>query len=180
MKNSIRSHALCIASIALAAIAAISGIGQQPDQRNRNVSAACLRDLGTANETRYRAVRIIDDRATGHSWLLVKQLDRPGTPAVLLQIADDQSCSKIFPAESEGRFPIAHQFLPRLVIRPGDSVILSEDSLVADARLEAIAIEPAVAGQSLTVRLKLGGHLLRAVAIAPGSALMVQGREVRR
>ena len=180
MEKLIRSRALYIASIALAAIPAISGTGEQPDGMNHNVSAACLRDLGIGDETRYRAVRIIDDQATGRRWLLVKQLDRPEAPGLLLQIADDQSCSKLLPAGTEGRFPIAHQVLPLQVIRPGDSVILSEDSPVADARLEAIAIEPAAAGQSLTVRLKLGGHLLRAVAIAPGSALLVREREVRR
>jgi hypothetical protein len=155
-------------------------MGEQPDRVNHHVLAACLRDLGTTEQTRYRAVRIIDDQATGHRWLLVKQLDRPEAPALLLQIADAPSCSKLLPAESEGRFSIAHQVFPRQIIRPGDSVILSEDSPVAEARLEAVAIQPAAAGQSLTVRLKLGGHLLRAVAIAPGRALLVQGREVQR
>ncbi len=80
----------------------------------------------------------------------------------------------------EWRSPTANQKLSLPVIRPGDSVILSEDSPVSHALLEAIALQSAATGQVLTVRLKLGGHLLRAIATAPGCALLAEGDEVQR
>ncbi len=180
MKNSSWPRAL-FASIALLAPPALAGIGEQPDRANHNVSIACLEAFETTYGTRYRVVRIIDDHGTGRRWLLVQQFDRLDAPALLVEIPNNHSCAGILHEDSEWRRPTAHQILPLPVIRPGDSVILSEDSPVSHTRLEAIALERAATDQTLTVRLKLGGHLLRAVATAPGRAtLLVERNEVRR
>ncbi len=181
MKKPSWPRALFFASVALLANPTLSGMGEQADPGNHGVSVACLKDFETAYGRQYRAVRIIDDHGTGRRWLLVLQLDRPEAPALLLQMPDNHSCSKLPVAGFERRPPPSHQNLPLPVIQPGDSVILSENSPVSDARLEAIALERATAGQALTLRLKLGGHLLRAVATAPGSAVLLAERnEVRR
>jgi hypothetical protein len=178
MKKSSWSRTLSIACIPLLAASAFSAITEQPDPAHPSV-AACLKDLETAFGMRYRALRIIDDQGTGRRWLLVRQFDRPEAPALLLQMSLNQSCSQLLIADSAWRSPTAHQKLSLPIIRPGDSVILSEDSEISDARLEAIALQPAATGQVLMVRLKLGGHLLRAVATAPGSALIADRNEVR-
>jgi hypothetical protein len=181
MRSLTWQRAISLASIALLTPQAFSETSKRPALANHTVSVACLKDFETAYGTRYRAVRIIDDHGTGRRWLLVLQLDRPEAPALLLQMPDNHSCSKLPVAGFERRPPTSHQNLPLPVIQPGDSVILSENSPVSDARLEAIALERATAGQALTLRLKLGGHLLRAVATAPGSAVLLAERnEVRR
>jgi hypothetical protein len=181
MKNPSWPRALFVASIALSASPALSGMGEQTDSGNRGVSVVCLKDFETAYGTRYRAVRIIDDHGTGRRWLLVLQFDQPEAPALLLQMPDSHSCSKLPVADVERQHPTSHQNVPLPVIRPGDSVILSENSPVSDAQLEAIALERAATGQALTVRLKLGGHLLRAIATASGRAtLLAERNEVRR
>lgn len=179
MKKSSWPRTLSFACIPLLAASAFSAITQQPDPAHPSV-AVCLRDFETAFGMRYRAVRIIDDQGTGRRWLLVWQFDRPEAPALLLQMPDSHSCSKFLFADFEWRSPTAHQKLSLPIIRPGDSVILSEDSPISHARLEAVALQSAATGQVLTVRLKLGGHLLRAIATAPGCALLADRNEVRR
>jgi hypothetical protein len=182
MKNSSWLRALSIACVALLVHPARSGIGEEPGPANHRVSLVCLKDFETTYGTRYRAVRIIDDPCTGHRWLLVRQFDRPEAPALLVQMPDNHSCSKLPVEDSEGRSPAtANRMLARRVIHPGDFVILSEDTPVSDARLEATALQPAATGQALTVRLKFGGHLLRAVATGPGHAtVLVGGNEAHR
>jgi hypothetical protein len=181
MKSLTWQRAISLASIALLTPLAFSETSKRPALANHTVSVACLKDFETAYGTLYRAVRIIDDPGTGRRWLRVLQFDRPEAPALLLQMPEKQSCSKVSVADVERRPPTSHQNLPLPVIRPGDSVILSENSRVSDAQLEAIALERATAGEALTVRLKLGGHLLRAVATAPGRAtLLAERNEVRR
>jgi hypothetical protein len=181
MKNSIWSRTLSIASIALLVFSVLSCRGEQKDLANQKSPAACLKDFETAYGTRYRALQIMNDPGTGRRWLLVEQLDRPEAPALLMLMPDNHACSKLPIADSEWRYPSAHRALPVPVISPGDSIILSEASPVSDGRLEAIALERAATGQELTVRLKLGGHLLRAVAIGSGRATLLAHRnEVRR
>jgi hypothetical protein len=53
-------------------------------------------------------------------------------------------------------------------------VVVEEHGAVVEAYLEATALEPALKGLPLNLRLTIGGKVIRAVAIAPGRA------EVRR
>ena len=62
----------------------------------------------------------------------------------------------------------ADQALP--LIRAGDRVVVEEHSAQADARLEAVAMGPAMAGASLNVRFSIGGQVARVVATAAGHA----------
>jgi hypothetical protein len=56
------------------------------------------------------------------------------------------------------------------VIHAGDRLIVEENTRVAVARLEAIAMGPALRGSPLNVRLSIGGNVVRAVALGPGRA----------
>jgi hypothetical protein len=182
VKNSSWHRAHSVASIALFIIPVFSGRAEQNDPANQRVPVACFKDFETVYGTRYRAVRILDDPGTGRRWLLVQQVARPEAPALLPQMPDNHSCSKLPLEGSEGRSPTtANQNPARRVIHPGDFVILSEYTPVSDALLEAIALQPAAIGQALTVRLKSGGHLLRAVATSPGHAtVLAEGDEAHR
>jgi len=56
------------------------------------------------------------------------------------------------------------------VIHAGERLIVEEDTAVVSSRLEAVALGPAAIGAAFEVRLKIGGKLLLAVALAPGRA----------
>jgi flagella basal body P-ring formation protein FlgA len=51
--------------------------------------------------------------------------------------------------------------------------VVEEHTPTTEARLEAIAMDAAAIGSRMNVRLKIGGKVLSAVAIAPGRALLV-------
>jgi flagella basal body P-ring formation protein FlgA len=70
--------------------------------------------------------------------------------------------------------------LTRPVIRAGDRLVVEENTAVIEARLEAVALGPAALGSSFDVRLKLGGKVARAVALAPGRAAFQAHAEVRQ
>jgi hypothetical protein len=178
MKKSSWFRALCFACIGSLAASAFCGTREHPDPANFNV-VACQKDFEKAYGERFRAVRVIDDRGTGRRWLLAQQFDRPEGPALLLQMPLSHSCSQFPVADSAWQFTPAHQ-KPAPIIRSGDSVIVREESAISDARLEAIALQPAATGEVLIVRLKLGGHLLRAIAAAPGNALLADKQGVGR
>jgi hypothetical protein len=62
--------------------------------------------------------------------------------------------------------------LPAPILHSGDRLIVDEHTAVVDAQLEAVAMGPAAAGGSLNVRLAIGGRVVRAVATAPGRAVL--------
>jgi flagella basal body P-ring formation protein FlgA len=65
------------------------------------------------------------------------------------------------------------------VIHPGDRVVVEEHTATVEARLEAIALEAAAIGSPVNARLKIGGKVVRAVAIAPGRAALAHAEEAR-
>jgi flagella basal body P-ring formation protein FlgA len=58
------------------------------------------------------------------------------------------------------------------VIRAGDRLIVEENTAVVEARLEAVALGAAAPGSTFNVRLRIGGRVLRAVALGPGRAAL--------
>ena len=56
------------------------------------------------------------------------------------------------------------------VIHAGDRLIVEENSSVVEARLEAVALGPAAVGSLLQARLRIGGRVVRVVALASGRA----------
>lgn len=117
-------------------------------------------------------VHEIDDPSSGVRWLLVRSGDRPGGPGrMLLLSAKDSVARTAEPQVLPGR----GSYVP--VIRAGDTVVVEEHTGVADARLESVALGPALAGATLRLRLKLGGRIVRASASGPGHATLIPETE---
>jgi len=105
-------------------------------------------------------LREIDDPALGRRWMLYRDPRHPERPGRLVAIGAPSQPNTM-------RSPVAAA-APRPVIRAGDPVVLEEHSPIVDARLEAVALNPAFQGSVLQVRLVLGGKIFNAIAIAPG------------
>jgi hypothetical protein len=107
-------------------------------------------------------VREIDDPHTGGRWLLARDPVHPGGPGRLV-LAGGVRITVPRPGA-----PIVEP--PHPVIHAGDRLVVEENTTVVEARLEAVALGPAAIGSPLDVRLKIGGTVVRAVALAPGRA----------
>jgi len=138
---------------------------------------------GRAQEpiARETIVREIDDAATGDRWLLERDANRSG-PGRLVRLetrtqtaswsdaaalgapAQENSSAKAKPAQPDST--------PAPVIRAGDALAVSEHSAIVDAYLEAVALGTAAAGAAFPARLKIGGKVVRVVALAPGRAAL--------
>jgi hypothetical protein len=112
-------------------------------------------------------VREIEDPHTGIHWLLVRDPKNPAGPGKLVKSTDEGYAQAI---SRDGSSPMAE--LRRSVIRAGDHLIVEEHSRVVDAQLEGTALGSAAAGDTLRVRLKIGGKVVRAIAAGPGRATL--------
>ncbi|MDR3796512.1 MAG: hypothetical protein P4K93_00070 [Terracidiphilus sp.] len=139
--------------------------------RTLNVAAATPE---TAREPDGQVFRQIEDPSTGDLWLLVRDPNRPAGPGRLVLA---RQLMKMQRAISSG--PVQPLFAAvRPVIHTGDALIVEEHTGVVDARLEAVALEPAVKGAHLKARLKIGGKVVRVVAVSPGHASFAPEGEV--
>ncbi|HEV2446037.1 MAG TPA: hypothetical protein VGS58_08950 [Candidatus Sulfopaludibacter sp.] len=109
-----------------------------------------------------RILRDIPDPATGEHWLLVADPAHPGGPGRMVMAV----CGWESGPASTGK--------QAAVIHPGDKIIVEEHTPSVEARLEAVALEPAAAGSGLNVRLKIGRKVVRAVAVAPGRVALAK------
>ena len=125
-------------------------------------------------------VREIDDPHTGGRWLLMRDSGHPGGPGrmVLATGPGSQALSKV---RGETRIGIQNGLEPLLaasapvqpVIRAGDRLTVEENTAVVEARLEAVALNPAAIGSGLNVRLAIGGRVVRVVAVSAGRATLL-------
>ena len=104
-----------------------------------------------------RILRQIPDPHTGRQWLLVPNEENPAGPARLVSVPGQGTVPR------DGR-------ISAFVIHPGDKIVVEEHSAAVDAYLEATALEAAPVGGRLKVRLKIGGKVVKAVALRPGRA----------
>jgi hypothetical protein len=117
-------------------------------------------------------VREIDDPHTGDRWLLMRSGQFPGGPGRLVLATAHRDASGV-----SGRLAgQAHQVQAIPVIHAGDRLIVEEHTAVVDAVLEARALNPATAGAPLSVRLTIGGGVVRVVALGPGRAALQAGK----
>lgn len=112
-----------------------------------------------------RIFREIRDPRTGTHWIVLRSAENPAGPGRAVAAPDagakeDQAAATI-------------------VIRAGDKVVLEERTPAVEASLEAVALGAATIGSRLDVRLKIGGKVVRAVALAPGRAALVPSGEAR-
>jgi hypothetical protein len=161
-------------ALALAVLAAWSGALGQAATSGSMVMASRSRPDTVGMQLTGAIVREIDDPHTGARWLLMRDSSHPGGPGRMELASEPRSKTISSPARNRaqgeaGQYPPAtEQAQP--VIRAGDRVIVEEDTPVVEARLEAVALNPAAVGSSLRVRMIIGGRLVRAVALAPGRA----------
>jgi hypothetical protein len=113
-------------------------------------------------------VREIDDPRNGDRWLLMRDESHPAGPG-LLKLVSAAGAGRMDPSRARQTAPAADT--PPPVIRAGDRVVVEENTAVAEAHLEAVAMGPAWAGSAFNVRLSIGGRVVRAVAQGPGRAV---------
>ena len=119
-------------------------------------------------------LRQIEDPSTGDLWLLARDPNRPAGPGRLVLARQQMKTQR---AISSGPVqPLTAAVRP--VIHTGDALTVEEHTGVVDARLEAVALEPAVMGAHFKARLKIGGKVVRAVALSPGRASFAPVGEV--
>ena len=109
-------------------------------------------------------IREIDDPRNGDRWLLMRDPDHPGGPGLLLLVSAVQVKNK------QAAGPELTAQAP--IIRAGDPVLVEENTAVAEARLEAVALGPAWQGSPFNVRLTMGGKVLRVLAAGPARAVL--------
>jgi hypothetical protein len=130
---------------------------------------------GVASEPRTIAdtspSRVIRDPHTSMCWLLERNPARRSGPGRMVLLGEQEAldlesariAKKVAEMKKEKASP---------VIRSGDRVVVEENSVAVEARLEAVALASAIEGAEFRVRLAIGGHILRVVAIAPGRAVV--------
>lgn len=128
-------------------------------------AASMLLALGTMLQAQgpVRAVRAINDPATGTRWLLVRAVDHPGGPGRLVR-ADIAIASASGPAKPAIEAPLA------LVLRGGDRIVVVERTAVAETEMDAVALGPAAEGATCEARLRVTGRAVRVIALGPGRA----------
>ena len=130
--------------------------------------------------------REIDDPSSGDCWLLERDATDPGGPGRLVreerharypvgQSGQPGAGSTLGPAAQQETRQRADRSAARLpVIHAGQRLIVEENTPVVEARLEAVALNPAAMGSVFKVRLAIGGKVVRAVAEGPGRAALVE------
>jgi hypothetical protein len=136
-----------------------------------------------ADHPRGELAREIDDPNTGDRWALVRDpvhRERPGRLVLLAGPGKGLSGASTKdpdqPAASSAK-PMPPLLLP--VIHAGDQLMVEEHTAVVEIRLQAVALGPAAKGAVFQARLKLGGKVVRAVAVARGRAVFAPEEEVQ-
>ena len=119
-------------------------------------------------------LREIDDPATGDLWLLVRDPARPAGPGRLLLVRHGTRLT----AGAGGKTLTPARVVAQPIVRAGGQVLVEEHTPVVEARLEAVALEPAVQGAAFRARLTIGGTVVRVTAVSPGHAVLSATSEV--
>ncbi len=126
-------------------------------------------------------LREIDDPHTGARWLLTRDAATPAGPGRLVLVEGPGGAASRGMAGDARQTSDAAVHAKRLrpVIRWGDALVVEEHTAVMDARLEAVALGSAEAGAELKARLKIGGKIVRVIALAAGRAVLAPEREAQ-
>ncbi len=116
----------------------------------------------------------IDDPHTGVRWLLMRDAENAGGPGRLVRTGHAGSDAR---GGTRGDAPGAARLRP--LIHAGDALIVEEHTAIVDAWLEAVALGAAAAGAECRARLKIGGRVVRVVALAAGRAELAPDGETR-
>jgi hypothetical protein len=118
------------------------------------------------DRSHFKVIRIIRDFGTNDCWALERELNRPAVPASLRPV----SCDSLLSIPQFDRLSAVPGRSSIPAIHVGDKLLLTEHTSVADAQLEAIALSAGDVGDAISVRLKIGGSRLRAIATGKGRA----------
>lgn len=125
-------------------------------------------------------VRELVDPNNGDRWLLMRDPGNSAGPGRMVLAARGGAPEKVKPADVSSLASRQLNFATQLpVIHCGERLIVEENTPLVIARLEAVALEPALPGSPLNVRLAIGGKVLRALALGPGRAVLLTESEAR-
>lgn len=108
-----------------------------------------------------RVVGYLDDSILPKRWAIMQDDAHPQAPRTLVPVA---SATAVPRPPAAIMFPDSHH---QTVIRAGEAVTLFDDSATLHLQLAAVAIESAVLGGRLRVRLVQGGAILNGVVLSP-------------
>jgi hypothetical protein len=151
---------------------ALPGYGQAGAQAGSGLQVM----ESSAAPAQSEVLREIDDPSTGDRWLLMRDGKNPGGPGRLVRMAAHPGEPGRASWHSEPQIDAA-RLLP--VIHAGEHLVVEEHTAVADAYLEAQAMNPAAPGATFAARLAIGGRVVRAIALGPGRAALQPEAEVR-
>jgi hypothetical protein len=123
-------------------------------------------------------LRQIKDPSTLDLWLLMRDPSRPAGPARLVLARQGMNTQRAISGGPTQRFSAGDHAEDQLMIHTGDALMVEEHTAVVDARLLAVALEPAAKGAEFKARLKIGGKVVRVVAVSPGHASFALDSEV--
>jgi len=112
--------------------------------------------------------------------MLMRDPAHPGGPGRLV-LAGGPGIAQSSAATRNEKQPAAsdaNQMLRRFVIHAGDALIVEDHTATVDARLEAVALGPASQGAVFRARLRIGGKVVRAIAISARRAVFAPVDEV--
>jgi len=128
----------------------------------RAVAATPVTARGPAGQV----LRQIEDPSTLDLWLLMRDPSRPAGPGRLVLVREGMNTQRAISGGPAQSLPAPE----RPVIHAGDALMVEEHTAVVDARLEAVALETAVKSAQFKARLKIGGQVVRVVAVSAGRA----------
>jgi len=116
----------------------------------------------------FQVLREIDDPYSGDHWFLLRDQVHPGGPGRLVRATADH-----IGEPGTGPNPRPKAAIPPLrpVIHAGDRLIVEEHTAVADVFLEATALASSPLAVPFNARMRMGGRVVRVVALAPGRAV---------
>ncbi|MGA7857773.1 MAG: hypothetical protein WCA11_07605 [Terracidiphilus sp.] len=124
-------------------------------------------------------IREIDDPHTGMRWVLLRNPVHPAGPAHVALVDNGKNEIQIGGARSPDVQRVPASEAPRpLIVHRGDRLIVEENTATIEARLEAIAMGAAARGGEIQARLKIGGKLVKVVALGAGRAALAPVIEV--
>ena len=156
----------------------LAGAQAAPSRNGASSVLGCEADTSAgANRTGLRAMRIIEDPATHRRWVLERNSDHPAGPGLLIPVRRDGSCCFCSIEETPSR-RTGLQIQP--TVHAGDVLVVVEDARNWHAEMEAVALSYGSPGDSIMVRLRIGGKVTRATVVSRTRAVATNKIEAYR
>jgi hypothetical protein len=126
--------------------------------------------------------QIIRDPASGIGWRVATDPRHPEWPSRLVEISGGDSCGDRLadPLRAGMKLGMANT-VQSPTVRAGDWLRVSQDTRVVHAEFNAMALSTGWPGDSIKVRLRFGGKVMRVKLTTPGQALLIEdGSELNR